>query len=80
MSKSIIEQAETIARALTEHKQIDKAVQELRQIQNGRATRTLSYLELDHHTLNKAIGMAESDSDDSYTRLTYEVNKGTQDG
>ncbi len=76
MSIGIIEQAETISRALTEHKQISKAVNELFSIREGKTSRALAYLELDHHTINRAIDSASKDSDDAYTKLTYEVNKG----
>jgi len=77
---NIIEQAETISRALTEHKQISKAIDELYQIRDGRASRTLQYLNIDSHTVERAVDKALSDSDSAYTRLTYEVNKGTKDG
>ncbi len=75
---NVIEQAEIISRALTEHKQIAKAVSELYQIREGRTSRTLAYLNLDHHTVNRAIDTAGKDTDESYTKLTYEVNKGTR--
>ncbi len=74
----IIQQAEVIGKQLTELKQITKAVIELRQIREGKASRTLSYLQLDHHTLNRAVDSAEKDEDEAYTKLTYEVNKGTR--
>ena len=78
MSKSIIEQAELISGALTQHKQIDKAVNDLRAMQQGRMSRTLAYLELDHHTLSRAVNSAEQDSDETYTKLTFLVNEGTR--
>ena len=73
---NVIEQAEIISRALAEHKQVTKAVNELYQIREGKSSRALSYLELDHHTINRAIDTASKDSDDAYTKLTYEVNQG----
>ena len=78
MSIDIIEQAEIIGKALNEHKRIIKALNELHSIQEGRATLTLQYLNIDHHTLNRAIDSASKDSDDSYTKLTHEVNKGVK--
>ncbi len=73
---NILKQAQIISYALTEHKQVKKAVDELYSIRDGRASRTLSYLQIDQHTINKAIETASKDLDDTYTKLTYEVNKG----
>jgi len=73
---NVIEQAKIISRALAEHKQVTKAVNELYGLREGKTSRALSYLELDHHTINKAIDTASKDSDDAYTKLTFEVNKG----
>jgi len=74
----VIQQAMVIGKQLSEYKQIDKALNDLHSIRDGRSSRTLQYLELEHHTVNRAIDTAGKDLDDAYTKLTYEVNKGTR--
>ncbi len=69
-----LERAEQIASNLTQYKRYDKAKQELYRMQDGRASLTLQLLELDHHTISKAIDTADKEADSLYTRLTSLVN------
>ena len=73
-----LEQAKIISRELSRFNQIDKALNDIQAIINGKATMTLEYLQVTEQQLNKAHDLADRDKDEAYTSLTHLVNEGTR--